>query len=179
MFHSTVNVMKLNNLQHKKEINTTTNHETIQNFHPRVVNLTDITFNNNENTLLQKVLKYNLHIKPKNWIKTIALEAETANQSLPIEERNPIRYLVAKSLDKLPHKHPYHTTANEHRTLRSIRDKLIQNNCMITKADKGQTLIVITKDAYESKIYNFLQDNKFIQTPRDPTAFYTRETELL
>ena len=50
---------------------------------------------------------------------------------------------------------------------------------MITKADKGQTLIVITKDAYESKIYNFLQDNKFIQTPRDPTAFYTRETELL
>ena len=103
----------------------------------------------------------------------------TSIQSLPIEERSPIRYLVAKSLDNLPHKHPHITNANEHKTLQNLRDKLIQNKCMITKAGKGQNLIVITKEAYESKIYDFLQDNNFVQISRDPTAFYTRETKKI
>jgi len=115
----------------------TTNQGSEPNFHPRVINLTDITFNKNENILLQKGLKYNLHIKPKNWLKTIALEAETAINLLPIEERNPIRYLVAKSLDKIPHTIPYNTIVNEYRILRCIREKLLQNNSMVTKADKG------------------------------------------
>ena len=103
----------------------------------------------------------------------------TAIQSLPIEERSPIRYLVAKSVDNLPHKHPHNTNENEHKTLKNLRDTLIQNKCMITKADKGQTLIVITKDAYESKICDLLQDNNFVQISRGPTAFYTRETKKI
>jgi len=47
---------------------------------------------------------------------------------------------------------------------------------MITKADKGQTLIIITKDAYESKVHDFLQNNDFVKISKDPTALYTRET---
>ena len=36
---------------------------------------------------------------------------------------------------------------------------------MITKADKGQTLIIIiiTKDAYESKVHDFLLNNDFVK----------------
>jgi hypothetical protein len=31
-------------------------------------------------------LKYNLHSKPKTWIKTVALEADTAITTLPEEK---------------------------------------------------------------------------------------------
>ena len=58
---------KLHNLQQKKENTMTTHQGTEPNFHPRVINLTDTAFNKSENTPLQKGLKYNLHMKPKNW----------------------------------------------------------------------------------------------------------------
>ena len=45
---------KLHNLQQKKENTTITHQGTEPNFHPRVINLTDIAFSKSENTLLQK-----------------------------------------------------------------------------------------------------------------------------
>ena len=47
-------------------------------FFPRVTNKTNIQFTPIEEHLLQKGLKYNIHPKPKNWINTLAIEAETA-----------------------------------------------------------------------------------------------------
>jgi hypothetical protein len=38
--------------------------------------------------LLSKGLKYNLHYKHKNWIETLALEAETAITQLAATEQN-------------------------------------------------------------------------------------------
>ena len=68
---------------------------------------------------------------------------------------------------------------NEHRILRGIRGKLLQNNSLITRADKGQTLIIITKDAYDSKIYDFLCSNDFVKISKDPTNLFTRETRKI
>jgi hypothetical protein len=65
------NLRKINGLKN----NTDGNIETNTKFYPRVINLTNIKFNDDENKLLQKGLKYNLHLKPKQWIKTLALEA--------------------------------------------------------------------------------------------------------
>ena len=59
---------------------TTTPHK----FYPRVINKTNITFSDEEMTILNKGLKYNLNFKQKqNWISTLALEAETAINQLP------------------------------------------------------------------------------------------------
>jgi ABC-type multidrug transport system fused ATPase/permease subunit len=51
-------------------------------FYKRVENLTNITFTNDETQLLSKELKYNLHHKHINWIKTLAIEADTAISQL-------------------------------------------------------------------------------------------------
>jgi hypothetical protein len=51
--------------------------------------------------LLQKGLKYNIHVKPKHWIKTLALEAEVAVSLLPTIDKEPIRYQIAKRIDKI------------------------------------------------------------------------------
>jgi hypothetical protein len=48
------------------------------NLYPHVINKTDIIFSNDELILINKSLKYNLNHKHKNWIRTLALKAETA-----------------------------------------------------------------------------------------------------
>ena len=47
-------------------------------FHHRVINKTDINLSEQEMALLNNGLKYNLNFKQDNWIKRLALEAETA-----------------------------------------------------------------------------------------------------
>jgi hypothetical protein len=70
---------KLLHLQeiHNTETPTTGNNHSNTEFYPRVINLTDITFSNAESALLQKGFKYNIHPATKQWLKTLALEAET------------------------------------------------------------------------------------------------------
>jgi len=85
------------------------------NFHHRVVNMTDISFTEPEMALLQKGPKYNLHDKPKNWIRNLALEAETAISSLPPSQREIYRTLTSERINALQnnnkpsHTHTQHT----------------------------------------------------------------------
>jgi hypothetical protein len=51
-----------------------------------------------------KGLKYNLHSKPKTWIKTLAMEADTAIRTLPEKDKAYVRQLVAKDIQKLINK---------------------------------------------------------------------------
>ena len=52
--------------------------KTHHSFYPTVVNKSNITFTNEENTLLNKGLKYNLHRKKGKWLTNLALEVETS-----------------------------------------------------------------------------------------------------
>jgi hypothetical protein len=66
--------------------------------------MTDIKFTEEEIQLLDEGLKYNLHSKPKTWIKTLALEADTAIRTLPEEIQAYMRQLVANNIKKLAKK---------------------------------------------------------------------------
>jgi len=55
-------------------------------FFPRVINNTSIQFTHNEQKLLEKGPKYNIHSRKKNWLTTLALEAETAITHLPLSD---------------------------------------------------------------------------------------------
>jgi hypothetical protein len=103
--HHTLNVLTKDKYQslhgklHRmKTQNTNTHADNIQ-FYPRIINNTNITFTDDENALLQKGLKYNLHIKPKQWLQKLAMEAETAISLLQPPEQNPVRYLIVKNLE--------------------------------------------------------------------------------
>jgi hypothetical protein len=52
-------------------------------FYPCVINKADIIFSNDELPLLNKDLKYNLNHKHKKWLRTQALQDETATKQLP------------------------------------------------------------------------------------------------
>lgn len=48
---------------------------------------------------------------------------------------------------------------------------------MVTKADKGKTVVIIDKNIYIQKVENFLTDNDFIQLTQDPTAKYQKQIQ--
>jgi hypothetical protein len=123
-------------LNHLAKIQNKTPHST-QNFHPRLINNTDIKFSKREMALLQKGLEYNIHSKPKNWIQNLALEAETAITQLPPNEQDVYRKQVPDRIDILQQHKPHVRTHPESNTIKSIRTKLSENNAMVTRADKG------------------------------------------
>ena len=88
---------KLTKLEH---IQTRTPTHT-KTFYPRVTNNTDIIFTAEELTLLNKGLKYNLSYRNKNWIRTLALETETAITLLPTHEQDYIRVQAAHNLKQI------------------------------------------------------------------------------
>jgi hypothetical protein len=114
----------------------------------------------------------------------MAIESETAISLLLTQDQEPLRYIIAKILEKLNHttdqKFPNNIRAQkEKRTLNEIKEKLNNNNAIITKADKGQSIIIIDKAAYESKILNFLNNNNFRTRYRDPTKKFQKEIRTI
>jgi hypothetical protein len=51
--------------------------------------------------LLWKGLKYNLHYKQKNWLDTLALEAEIAISKMNAAEQQYYRHMVAKAIKQI------------------------------------------------------------------------------
>jgi len=138
-------------------------------FHPTSI------FSNEEMTLLQKAPKYNIHSKQKNWLQNLALEAETAITQLPTTDRDVYRKLVADRINTLQRNcnpNPRHNTHPESRTIKTIQAKLQENNAIITRADKGNSLVILPSQQYKSKVHSFLQANRFQTTSTDPTKTY-------
>jgi hypothetical protein len=130
-------------------------------------------------TLLNKGLKYNLHHKHKCWIQTLALEADTAINLLDPHEQAYMKQVVTQKLCRLINNNK--TQIDKHNTyisrqeltesklVKKLHEKLEQNNLIVTKADKGRTLIIIQKDVYNQKINDFITQNKFTKVPNNYT----------
>jgi hypothetical protein len=56
----------------------------------------------------------------------------------------------------------------------SIRKKIDINKSIITKADKGKTLVILTKEEYNQKIKNFIQNNHYKKINKNPTQQYQK-----
>jgi hypothetical protein len=126
-------------------------------------------------------MKYNLRYKHKNWIDTLALEADAAISILPTPEQEHTRHLVAQNIKTLYNKQRTEQNDNntkairEKRTLNNIKKKLNGNNATITKADKGNTIVITYLQEYHDKTRQFIIDNNFTQTQKDPTKTFQRE----
>ena len=79
----------------------TTTTDSKHNFFQRVTNLTSIALAQEEISLLNKGLKYNLGHHRKNWVKDLGLEAECAIALLPIEEQDFTRHRIAKQINHI------------------------------------------------------------------------------
>jgi hypothetical protein len=135
-----------------------------------VVNNSNITFSNSEMRLL-----HNTHAKKKDWIQTLALEAETAITQLPATERDVHRKLVADQIDKLQRHNPTNKTHPEAKVINSIQRKLNDEDALITHADNGNSIVILPTNQFQTKLQDFLRNNDFHTITNDPTpAFQTQ-----
>jgi hypothetical protein len=86
----------------------------------------------------------------------LALEADSAITLVKPLQQNFLKHLVAKHIQKLKHKYSAqnynHIKAKqEWNILKRIKQK-INNNLIITRADKGRTVVITKYDEYKTKI---------------------------
>jgi hypothetical protein len=75
------------------------NKDNHQQFYPKIRNLSNIQFTENEIQLLNKGLNFNLRFKQKHSLKTLGLEAETAISYANESEQNCLRHAVSKTIE--------------------------------------------------------------------------------
>jgi hypothetical protein len=166
---------KIRNLS-KLQKQTTKNTATENKNYPGVKNTTNTQFTPSEMQLLKKGLRHNLHYKQKNWLETLALEAETGISKINATEQQYYRHMVTKTIKKISQKDNTNNTRNkiEWKLMRNIRNKLAKNELIITKADKGKTIVILTMENYTQKVNNFIQENQFVLINNDPTKNYQK-----
>ena len=71
-------------------------------------------------------------------------------------------------IDTLQWQSPTHRTHPEAHLIRSIQNELKDNKDMITCADKGNSIVILTTHQYETTIQNFILNN-FHTATTDPT----------
>lgn len=150
-------------------------------FNKRIANLTNIEFDKNELSILNKGLKYNLPYSNnnKNLIKEI-VQAEAVIKTLPnLNSQNEMRVLINRKLHKSNETNEFHYQQNmkyrnEYKIVKQIRDKLNENNALILKADKSNTTVIINNNVYIHKVYEFINNNNITQVSTDPTTKFTR-----
>ena len=59
--------------------------------------------------------------------------------------------------------------------IKQIKTKLEEQDAIITKAVKGNTIVVIKKEFYQSKIHDFIQNNDFTILDKNYTNKYQED----
>ena len=148
-----------------------------------VQTLVYVTFeiSNEEMTVLNKGPKYNLSHKKTHWLTNTAFEAENAITLLPTHEQEYLRYQVAQNLQILhkqqneQHAKPQQRSTHEYRIVNQIKEKLKKEKAMITKGDKGNSIIIIYTEEYNKKVNAFIANNSFHKTSNDITKKLQRD----
>ena len=98
-----------------------------------------------------------------------------------LSENKNIRHQIAQNIKKLykqQNQHPTHgnkQTSNENRVINQINEKLTKNKAMISKTDKGSSVIVSYQEEYKDKINKFIASNNFTIANSDVTKKLQRD----
>jgi hypothetical protein len=116
-------------------------------------------------------LKYNLHLKPKHWLKTLGFEAETAISYANEFKQSYLRHAVSKTIRHLSNKNIQNniTAKQEWRTMKDIKKIITEHKLIKTRADKRKTIVVIQKQDY----------NKIISDIKPVYTYYTRTNKTM
>jgi hypothetical protein len=97
----------------------------------------------------------------------LATQAETAISQLVISEQEYLTYQVATNMKHLYKQYNrnqnYNTTLDKKKEgmLNQIKEKLNNNDALISKSDKGNSIVIIYRNTNREKVMNFIHNNKF------------------
>lgn len=59
--------------------------------------------------------------------------------------------------------------------IKSLKEKLVNNKAIITKADKGNSIVITYQEVYHDKVLHFINDNNFTTISSNPTKAFQKE----
>jgi hypothetical protein len=94
-------------------------------------------------------------------LENLIIETEAAISRLPIQDQEGFRYLARQNIEKIINRKKSKRTDNklEYGSIKSIKQKLLDNNLAITSADKGKAVVIINKEDLEKKVELFNTEN--------------------
>jgi hypothetical protein len=149
-------------------------------FSQRVLNLSPVVFNTDEIALLSKGLQYNLtYTNNSQWLENLVMETEAAITRLLILDQEGFRYLARHNIDKIINKKSNVNDDNkkEYKCLKSIKHKLLDNYLVITRGDKGKTVVIISKEELDNKVLFFNTENGLNKLKKDPTVKFQKNVK--
>lgn len=161
------------------------NNAVAHQFYPRVINLTEIDFTNEEANLLNKGLKYSFKNKgSKQSLINEIINAKTAINSISDEEtKTVVRHVIDNKIIKikkiLKAKNNKTSYNKETKIFKEIKRKLAENNCIVTKAVKSQTLVIIVFESYKNKVQDFIVNNNIVEIESDPTDSFNNDVKSM
>ncbi|XP_050510523.1 uncharacterized protein LOC126887180 [Diabrotica virgifera virgifera] len=170
-------------------------------FHPRIKNLSNVQFSDDELKLLNLGLKHsiptNLSIRD---LESLSIETDTVIQNLSISltQKTSIRNSCIQTINKfktklLSNNNPSISNINSSSTstssssfpnfsfnksksllstLKSIKNKIKNQHLIFSKADKGNCLVILDQQLYIDKVTSFLNNNNFNLLPVDPSKSF-------
>ncbi|KFD50083.1 hypothetical protein M514_09043 [Trichuris suis] len=145
---------------------TNSNHQpTRYNLDKTVVNLSSSPLNNSEKAILGKGLNF-VPTPYKPPFLDIIASAEHSLSSVDPRKAS----LIKHELSKLILAHRFNLTPNISRPeIRSLRELRMQSNRIITKADKGNVIVLLDRTTYIVKMTAILSNSIYQPLPADPT----------
>jgi hypothetical protein len=146
-------------------------------FYARTVNLTNITFTQEETTLLNKGLQHSIEKPIDRYWTDLIIETEQAIRTLDTNMQNSMRILSTTKLKQIKasssHKNPM--ARRQTYLMNSINEKLVKEDAIITKIDKSKTCVIMYNKDYNDKVQDFLTNNNFQHIRKDPTNKYQQQ----
>ena len=160
--------------RHKKKLNKNSSAAIDQAKKHWVVNASQQNLNCDEIALLRKGM--NFAFTPKSVpIKEIITAVEQGIRDLPPDKRNDIRERVSSTVKHAKCPKIRNISRQEEKVLKDLRTN---KTILITKADKGNAVVVLNRVDYEKKIESMLSDETVYRHITDKRRNPTSKTEL-
>jgi hypothetical protein len=140
-----------------------------KSFFTKLVNNTNVNFTKAEVNLLEKGLKYCPNLKTNHQdIENLSIDLDIA-----LDNNNREKYVLSTFLNKQSFINHRKNTDNS--VIKTIKEKIIENKLVITKADKGNCTILLHEKDYVDKVNDILNTGDFEILNKDPTPKFVDE----
>jgi hypothetical protein len=153
-------------------------HEHSHTFYPRIKNLSNVQLSNDEVSLLNKGLKYNL--KPQinqRTLEGLAVDVEIAVVSSKKDHltKNLATNITANQIKTAVRQSNRVSSNPEYHIYKTLSQKITENNLIVSKADKGNTVVVMERSNYIHKVEEIIHNDDFVLLQSDPTKRFASE----
>ena len=132
-------------------------------------------FTKEENELLEKGLNYSFINNSKTNIKSLIAHTDSILNYISRNHNNNLDY---NKFIKIFKNCNLSVSGVKRSVLSSIKHKMRTGNLLISKADKGNCLVIQNRSAYIEKTSSFIHSNGFTVLSKDPTTTYHNKLKL-